>query len=85
MNVVSVICILLKDCLRDIIVYLLDILLLIQLTLGKIIWLVTPERKKPEIRAKVYEQLKALESGDKETNSLAISALTDYYNFIKEN
>lgn len=85
MNVISVICTLLKDCLVDILVYLLDILLIIQVTFGKIIWFAVAENKKSQIRQDIAAQIKRLEVEEQEHNELAIKTLVDYYKFIKEN
>lgn len=85
MGTIKVIYILLKDCLVDIIIYLLDILLVIQLTFGKIIWFAVPENKKVRTRIEIAEKIKQLESEEKETNELALKSLRNYYLFIKEN
>lgn len=85
MEVIKIIGILLKDCLVDIVIYLLDILLIIQLTFSKIIWFAVPENKKVRTRIEIAEKIKQLESEEKEINELALKSLRNYYLFIKEN
>lgn len=85
MGVIKVVCILLWDCLVDVIVYFFDILLMIQLAFGRVLWKVTNEEDKTRIRRQLIEQIINLENQQDEDNELALTLLRDYYHFIKEN
>lgn len=85
MGVIKVVCILLWDCLVDVVIYFFDILLIIYLALSKILWKITAEQDKSKIRRQIAERIRNLESQEDEHNELALKALRDYYLFIKEN
>lgn len=85
MGVIKVICILLWDCLVDVVIYLFDILLIIYLAFGKILWRITAEQDKDKVRRQIAERIVNLESQEDEHNELALKALRNYYQFINEN
>ena len=93
MGAIKVICILLWDCLADVVIYFFDIFLMIQLAFSRILWRITAEQDKTKIKRQIIERISSLESSlernlesqEDEHNELALKALRDYYQFIKEN